>query len=591
MSKARIFQFSMLSAVLLLAACSFSEGRTDAKIEAEELVFATNPEPAKGKQDVYASMARAAKYNVDVASHNLNKRIYGINPNLKPQEIIDDVINANINDENLLYRASRVLEFAVIYATASLSDSRAYVDNYFYESSAKHLALAAIRSHQDAWFATRKSRELDRLARQENKIVESLNDKEKRNGGLTNAEYDYRKNQEVLLLKMAELRKNMSFTLVEYGELTKIEPEKAELEGRSFYELEDFDKDYTIEIFQEAAVRNRKEFALAKEKVKSYGFSEVRHDILEKYPLVSRLDINGLKVENQVYEQELYNKAIKIANNLLTVLGEYRAASDKFSQKETLQRQAFDELGAAILTQVEISYQLVQLADTDYEVAERTQNDLKKEIKRLQKIRRPSNEDKLALLNAKITMLELEQKKAQIKAERAVALRNLYFNAGLSPLDKNLLKAPIKDVSQSLKQAFNQDIVEMLSATKAQIKLLPVISEEKGWAQGENWLENVVNSPANSTPKRAKKNLETNPVKPGNYQTMQLGAYEDKNNAKADWQELSAKFPELGAYKPQIVAAEIDGRQWFRLVVTGNSEKLMRDCLAVRAGGYECLLK
>ena len=72
---------------------------------------------------------------------------------------------------------------------------------------------------------------------------------------------------------------------------------------------------------------------------------------------------------------------------------------------------------------------------------------------------------------------------------------------------------------------------------------------------------------------------------------MQLGAYEDKNNAKADWQELSAKFPELGAYKPQIVAAEIDGRQWFRLVVTGNSEKLMRDCLAVRAGGYECLLK
>ncbi len=589
MSKARILHFSMISAVILLAACSFNNGRTDAKIEAEELVFATNPELAKGKQDVYASMARAAKYNVDVASQNLNKKIYGINPNLKPQEIIDDVINANINDENLLYRASRVLEFAVIYATANLSDSRAYVDNYFYESSAKHMALAAIRSHQDAWFATRKSRELDRLARQENKIVENLKDKEKRNGTLTNAEYDYRKNQEVLLLKIAELRKNMSFTLVEYGELTKIEPQKAELEGRTFYELEDFDKDYTIEIFQEAAVRNRKEFALAKEKVKSYGFSEVRRNISNKYPLVSRLDINGLKVENQVYEQELYNKAIKIANNLLGVLEEYKKASDKFSQKADLQRRAFDELGAAILTQVEISYQLVQLANADYEVAERTQHDLKKEIKRLQKIHRPTSDDKLALLNAKITMFELEQRKAQIKAERAVALRSLYFNAGLSPLNKNLLKAPIKDVSQSLKQAFNQDIVEMLSATKAQVKILAVTNEGRGWAQGENWLEEVVNSSANRKLSQAKKVFE--PVKPGSYQTMQLGAYEDKANAKADWQELSAKFPELKAYEPQVIDAEIDGRRWFRLIVTGNSEKLMRDCLTLRSGGHECLLK
>ncbi len=589
MSKARILHFSMISAVILLAACSFNNGRTDAKIEAEELVFATNPEPAKGKQDVYASMARAAKYNVDVASHNLNKRIYGISPNLKPQEIIDDVINANINDENLLYRASRVLEFAVIYATANLSDSRAYVDNYFYESSAKHLALAAIRSHQDAWFATRKSRELDRLARQENKIVENLKDKEKRNGTLTNAEYDYRKNQEVLLLKMAELRKNMSFTLVEYGELTKIDPQKAELEGRRFYELEDFDKDYTIEIFQEAAVRNRKEFALAKEKVKSYGFAEVRHDILEKHPLVSRLDINGLKVENQVYEQELYDKAIKVAKGLLSALAEYRGASADSSQKSGLQRNVFDELGAAILTQVEVDYQLVELADADFETVERTQRDLKKEIKRLQKIHRPTNDDKLALLNAKITMIELEQRKAQIKAERAVALRSLYFNAGLSPLNKNLLKAPINDISQSLKQAFNQDLIEMMSATKAQVKVLAVGGEERGWAQGENWLEEVVNSSAKPKTRKVKKSPE--PVKSGNYQTMQLGAYEDKTNAQTDWQELSAKFPELRAYRPQVVDAEVDGQHWFRLIVTGNSEKLMRDCLTLRSGGYECLLK
>lgn len=585
MLKAKILKFTAASALLMLAACAVSGGGENAKIEAEELVFATNPEPVKGKQDVYASMARAAKYNVDVASHNLHKKIYNQNPNLRPEDIIDNVINSNINDENKLYRASRVLEFAVIYAVANLSGNQIYADNYFYESSSKHLALAAIRAHQDAWFASRKIKDIDRMVRQESKVVEALNAKEKRNGTLSAAEYDYRKNQEVLLLKMSELRKNLAFTILEYGELTKIEPKKVELEGRRFYELEDFDKDYSIEVFQEAAVRNRKEFALAKEQVKSYAFSEVRRDISNRYPLVSRLDINGLKVENAIYEQELYDKALKIANNLLSAVGAYTRAKPGSSEQQGLRGKAFDELGAAVLTQSEVSYQLVKLADADYETAERTQADLKKEIRRLEKLYRPGNEDKLALLNAKITMLELERRKAQISAERAMALRSLYFNAGLSPFNKTLLKAPIKDISLTLKQSFNQDLIEMMSAVKAQMKALPQTDEGRGWAQSPNWLEEVVAAPVK------KKAAASTGTKAGNYQLMQLGAYEDKANADADWQKLAAQFPELKNYTRKIEPAQVDGRQWFRLVVSGDSGKLVESCRRLLAGGHECLLR
>ena len=585
MLKAKILKFTAASALLMLAACAVSGGGENAKIEAEELVFATNPEPVKGKQDVYASMARAAKYNVDVASHNLHKKIYNQNPNLRPEDIIDNVINSNINDENKLYRASRVLEFAVIYAVANLSGNQIYADNYFYESSSKHLALAAIRAHQDAWFASRKIKDIDRMVRQESKVVEALNAKEKRNGTLSAAEYDYRKNQEVLLLKMSELRKNLAFTILEYGELTKIEPKKVELEGRRFYELEDFDKDYSIEVFQEAAVRNRKEFALAKEQVKSYAFSEVRRDISNRYPLVSRLDINGLKVENAIYEQELYDKALKIANNLLSAVGAYTRTKPGSSEQQGLRGKAFDELGAAVLTQSEVSYQLVKLADADYETAERTQADLKKEIRRLEKLYRPGNEDKLALLNAKITMLELERRKAQISAERAMALRSLYFNAGLSPFNKTLLKAPIKDISLTLKQSFNQDLIEMMSAVKAQMKALPQTDEGHGWAQSPNWLEEVVAAPVK------KKAAASTGIKAGNYQLMQLGAYEDKANADADWQKLAAQFPELKNYTRKIEPAQVDGRQWFRLVVSGDSGKLVESCRRLLAGGYECLLR
>ena len=586
MTNARILKFTAVSALFLLVACAVENGGRDAKIEAEELVFATNPEPARGRQDVYASMARAAKYNVDVASHNLHKKIYNQNPNLRPEDIIDNVINSNINDENKLYRASRVLEFAVIYAVANLSSSRPYVDNYFYESSARHLALAAIRSHQDAWFAARKIKELDRMARQEKKIVDALNAKEKRTGTLNAAEYDYRKNQEVLLLKMAELRKNLAFTMLEYGQLAKIEPEKIDLEGRRFYELEDFDKDYSIEVFQEAAVRDRKEFALAKEQVKSYAFSEVRRDISNRYPLVSRLDINGLKVGNEVYEQELYNKALKISNNLLNAVSEFKRAENGSTEQKALRGKAFDELGAAVLTQAEVSYQLVKLADTDYETAERTRADLKKEIRRLEKIYRPTDEDKLALLNAKITMIELDQRMAQIKAERAVALRSLYFNAGLSPFSKTLLKAPIKDISLTLKQAFNQNLIEMMSAVKAQMKALPQTNEGRGWAQKPNWLEEVVNAPFKPGRKTVRPAATA-----GSYRLMQLGAYEEQANADADWNELSAKFPELKSYRRRVETAEVGGRKWFRLIVDGKPEMLAQSCQKLQAAGYECLLR
>lgn len=582
----KISKFSALCTIVLLASCSMFGANKDAKIDADELVFAANPEPAEGRQDVYTSIARAVKYNVDVFSHNLNKKISGLDRQKQPDDVIKEVISANVNDENKLAQASRVLEFAIVDAVSALNDNQAYRDNYFYEVSSKHLALAAIKAHQSAWFANKKIKELDRMLRQEGKIIEALNAKEKRSGALSDKEYSYRKNQEVLLLRMTELNKNLSFAVMEYGDLTKSEPKNVELEGRRFYELDDFDKNYSIEIFQEAAVRNRKEFAQAKEQVKSYTYTDMRHEILQQYPLVPSLDINGLKVENAVYERELYAKSMKVAHNLLQAVAKFAQTSAKNSNYQLLRRMVFDELGAAIFSQIELNYQMVQLADSDYDAAMRAQADLKKEIQRLNKIYHPTDADKLALLSAKITMVEMEHRLAQIKADRAVALRSLYFNAGLSPFNKTVLKAPIKDIAQTLKQYYNRDLIEMMSAVKAQMYTLPSAAEgERGWAQSPNWLEDVV---ATSAKPHTVKKVE---VKPGNYHEMQLGAYEYKDSANADWTELLIRFPELKHYQPEIVEADVDGRHWFRLIVHGSSAELQKSCQQLKAGGSDCLLR
>ena len=79
-------------------------------------------------------------------------------------------------------------------------------------------------------------------------------------------------------------------------------------------------------------------------------------------------------------------------------------------------------------------------------------------------------------------------------------------------------------------------------------------------------------------------------AKSADYHEMQLGAYEYKENADADWAMLSSKFPELKAYQPEVVVAEIDGRRWFRLVVRGSSAELQKNCRYLKANGNDCLL-
>ena len=56
MQKTELFKCCGFLAAFLLVACSGVNDGKDAKIEADELVFAANPEPVKGKQDVYVSI-------------------------------------------------------------------------------------------------------------------------------------------------------------------------------------------------------------------------------------------------------------------------------------------------------------------------------------------------------------------------------------------------------------------------------------------------------------------------------------------------------------------------------------------------------
>ena len=334
-------------------------------------------------------------------------------------------------------------------------------------------------------------------------------------------------------------------------------------------------------LFQETAYRNRKEFALAKEIEDSLSFSQLRRNVSGRYSPVSRLDVNGKTIEHDIYEDELYRKAMAIANDLVESTNAYKKS--RVPAADYLRVSAFEDLGVAVLTQVEVYYQLVMQADVTYAKTAKAYDNIKKEIRRLEKIRRMTNDEKLALFNAKITALKLEKQKAKISAERARALRALYFSGGLSPFKTNMLRQSDKKVSEELHKSFNSDLSVMLAGLNEPVKEPPLIEMEKGWAQKPNWLEDVVSYDKEAT--------YLSPKFDSLKKTMQLGAYLSQKSAEEDWRYLSAKYAELNIYKPVYEVTTVNGKEWHRLIIKAEAVDLYNLCAMIKNHGDDCLLR
>ena len=101
------------------------------------------------------------------------------------------------------------------------------------------------------------------------------------------------------------------------------------------------------------------------------------------------------------------------------------------------------------------------------------------------------------------------------------------------------MKAPLDDISAELREAFNQDLVVMLSGAQAQLKELPVMEDlGAGWAKEPNWLENVVNARGVSAANVKNKSIVKSPLQARGSEILQLGSYIEKANAEADWVSL-----------------------------------------------------
>lgn len=607
-------KFSFIFMLLALAGgCSSTDNAEQGANVGDNGQEFTQIEAVKGKLDVYTSMARGVKYNIGAASQDMKKKIFATTPGAKATDLIKSVMNSQSQGGNKLYESIRVLDYAVLYALSNLSNDKDYVEKSLYAKAAQNLSLASIKAHKDTLFAEKKIKEINRLMDAEKKKLNAIDAKLERAGRLSSADLSYKKDLEVALLKLREIREAMTASAVEYTKLIKAEPKDLKLEGRMFYELDDMDKKLTVKSFQSSAFSNRGEFSIAKEMGRNYSFKDAEYSLIKKYPEIERMNINGYDVENSVYAENLEQRAYNLALKLAQEVEAYKMADE--DKRNKLRVVAFDDLGLAIFTQVELAYNLVRLSEIDYVNVSREVFELKKDIKQKEKAYRLNQAGEASLLNDKIKLFELESKQSQISGEKAIALRALYFYAGFSPFNQALLKGEIKDIVFSLKAAFNKDMVEMLAAVKVNPKEQESLNNN--WAKKDNWLEDLMENKPKITNKvempdaldvEADFNAEMSaddvnnnvssdvfaPYTNAAYdkkRVMQLGSYRKKDNADLEWKMLQELYPDFAQLTPEVVKARVNGTTMYRLILRSEKGGFMQICNKLRGSKIECILK
>lgn len=584
-----------LSAVLLLNACATEKKAAKPLVEAEDTISFTAIEPVKGRLNVYSSMARGVKYNVDLAAKNIHKKVFAETTGKSEEEILKNIGAIPGDAENPLYEASRRLDFAILYAISHLTNNTVYLNGNIYAKTAQNLALAAIKTHKDALFAERKIREFDRQISSLQKQIKSLNAKLSRNGVLSEDDLSYKKGLEVAVLKLQQLRSYLQASVEEYAALVKADAKKVQVEGRHFYELEDFDKQHQLETFQNAALDNRSEFNIARREVYNFKTQDVKRNAVRQYPITAALNLNGYDIKDPLYVDNLQERAEAVARNLVTAVSDYLKA-EKPEQKQPLKANAFNELGIAVLVQVELDYEMVRMADDDYNGATAKVRKLKKEVRDAERRRPAKTADKIALLNKKQALYEQELLESQVAAERALALRALYFHAGLSPFKYKLIQTNVPGIEESLKISFNKDMIEMLA--RAEVKQKEQKKQGNPWAKENNWLEVLIDEggPKEDEPVNV-------PVKPrGDFdpyvgeqynklKIMQLGSYRQRQNADIEWQMLQQLYPDFSNMTPQVESSVLNGKNLYRLILKSENGGFLEICNKLRADRIECILR
>ena len=204
--------------------------------------------------------------------------------------------------------------------------------------------MAAIKAHEDALFALKKIKDIDRETKKELKIIDNLKQKMERYGKLSDADIEYKKGLEVAVLEQNQVRNTLLANVAQYAKLIQSDDQKLELEGKRFYELEDFDSNFNLKTFQQTAAANRKELLRAKSDGYDNSFEVIQNKVMQNYPEVEHLQINGYDIKDPLYVDGLVRRGMKVAEDLLISVLDYRQEKNA-NRKKAYREVVYQDLG------------------------------------------------------------------------------------------------------------------------------------------------------------------------------------------------------------------------------------------------------
>lgn len=537
--------------------------------------------PPKRNLTVEDSIARSLKYNQNDIQKLIRPKFLGEEAH---QNAFANLRKLREGQTANLSVSLKELDFAVLYTSTNFVSHPDKVDALFNQSTTQNLTLGTIKAHKNALYAHKKLFELQRKNRQYKKSLETLLKKQKQ---LSDSDLDYKNKLEDIIDKTNQIIQNLAQNVSDFQQLVKIDSKHISLVGADFYDKTVLPPQSSVNPYLEAAFSNRSELI----DLPTFSLEEIDNKLTDQYPDNSQ-QVKGFYIQDTAYQQRLSARADAQASVLLQTMLNYQKAGK--NKKKTLRPKLSEELHKAIYLQVETAYQWALKVSADYEAQKATIKELNQNIRKLEKVSRPTTKQKLDLLQAKLDLLLNENLADQILAEKAMSVVSLLFYSGQIYVTPEFFKKDLSEMSSALSKAFKTKVKNSSVPQKASLdkkENYDFSNTENNWAHKENWLEDLMaekpQAPSRkliSQPRESSTDYDTKKV-------LQLGAFLDKTAAAEYWLKISKEFSGLQKYQPMYQKTCVAGIPLYRLFITSPQGGFKELCINLRHQNYECLLR
>lgn len=554
-----------LAFLIILNGCKTTPQAVDNSTPSSQVNHAVSYEAPKGRLDPETSMARSLKYNLDTIKKQITPKFIGQEAKINALKNLQ-----KMNENNGLTSSLKELDFAILYTALSLSPSQQQTDNLLTQATSQNIILATLKAHETALYSHKKLFEYNRLKRQYQNQIASLI-KKKQN--ISEEEIAYQKQLEENIDKLTFYIQSAEQNINDFYQLTKIENSKTEPEGKNFYE-KNILSSHNAESYIKSAFENRQDLKL----FPAHTFEEISLSLADQDFDFSST-VKGFYISDKAFEQKLSLYGSRQAETLLKATKDYKKNNNP--KKISVLNQEFYK---AVYWQIQTAYQLAKHTSTDYDMQLSNIQQLKNDIRKLEKTSKATIQQRLDLLKAHINLFENENIADQIFAERTITAIALQFYSGL-------LYIGAEDLSQnidSLKTILSQKLQTKPSSVN---KTQQSSTSPQNWAHQENWLEELMSEQQKPLQTQLMSKNSSKTINYNEKSTMILGSFLNTATADKEWLEMKKLCPELEQYTPIYEKTSAAGIVLFRLIVKYPTGGFKNVCICLRNHSKECILK